>query len=137
MRLITQKGPMGCGIACIASLLRISYIQSEKLFQGGKIKTQKTGLLCREILSVLEKKKLSYVYKYIKPKYRKYIYKNGTIIFIQRSKKYPFGHYLLRGNNRWMDPWINWPSNIQQSKAGWRKRLPGKPIYMIGPISRS
>lgn len=45
----------------------------------------------------------------------------------------PFGHYLIRFNNQWIDPWINLPN--KNIKAGFRKRLPGKPIYGISCIS--
>ena len=80
----------------------------------------------------MAKKKLAYEYRYIKPKIRKLIYRPGTIIFIARSKKYPAGHYLAMGSGKgWMDPWINFPSELKSSRAGFRKKLPGRPIYAV------
>ncbi|MEM0476561.1 MAG: hypothetical protein QW367_02905 [Candidatus Aenigmatarchaeota archaeon] len=72
-------------------------------------------------------------YKYLKPKWRRKIYQEGTIVFIKRNKKYPYGHYLVRYKNLWMDPWINLlkEKRMEKAKAGFRKRLPGKPIYAI------
>jgi len=72
-------------------------------------------------------------YKYIKGKIRKKIYQDNTIVFIKRSKKYPYGHYLSRYKSSWMDPWINSKNDrkIKKIKAGFRKRLPGKAIYAI------
>jgi hypothetical protein len=99
----------------------------------GKLKAKNSGFYCREIVSYF--KKLGYLaeYHYLKPKWRKKIYRDNVIVFIKRSKKYPFGHYLVRYKNLWMDPWINWDEdkNIKNAKAGFRKKLPGKPIYGI------
>jgi hypothetical protein len=79
---------------------------------------------------------LKYEYKYVNQKINKRLYKDGTIVFIKRCKRYPFGHYLIRHNNKWMDPWINLPfdKDISNAKSGFRKRLPATPIYAILPI---
>lgn len=129
MRPIKQEDPFGCGIACVAFVLSISYADSLEMFKDGKNKAEKVGFLCKEIVNALKSKNLIYEYNYIKARYGKSIYDQKTIVFIKQSKKYPSGHYLVRANNNWMDPWINFPN--QQKKAGFRKRLPGKPIYAI------
>lgn len=61
------------------------------------------------------------------------IYRDNVIIFLKRSIDYPFGHYLLRVNSKWMDPWINLQKNknIKDASSGYRMRLPGKPIYAV------
>lgn len=134
MKPIVQEDPLGCGVACMAAVLGVSYQESLNLFKNGQKKAIEIGFFCKEIVVALKKKGLVYEYRYIKGKLRKKIYKQGTIVFLRRSKKYPSGHYLCRINNKWMDPWINFPNGNR--KAGFRKRLPEKPTYIIHPISR-
>jgi len=131
MHEVAQKDNHGCGIACVSFILEKSYKNSKKLFDNPK-SSKDYGFLCKDIVKALKKGGLDYEYKYIKPKIKKNIYKPKTIVFIKRSKKYPSGHYLVRTiNKKWMDPWINFPSNIKNAKSGPRKRLPGKLIYTI------
>lgn len=134
MNNITQKDGFGCGIACTASVLGLTYEKAKTLFPNSK-QVKDFGFLCKDIVDALAKKGLSYEYRYIKPKIKRRIYKPGTIVFIARSKRFPAGHYLARDEKKgWMDPWINFPSDISKSKSGFRKRLPGKPIYAILPL---
>ena len=128
---ITQKNPFGCGIACTAFVLGLSYSKTLNLFENGKYKANKSGFYCKEIVNVLGCEEFSY--KYVKDRIKNKIYKDYSIVFIKRSKKYPAGHYLCRYKNKWMDPWINFlkDQNIKNAKSGFRKRLPGKPIYVI------
>ena len=129
MEVVVQEDPLGCGIACVAAVLMVSYQESLDLFDDGQRKAKEVGFFCKEIVMALKKRGLEYEYKYIKDKLRKRIYKKGTIVFLRRFKKYSSGHYLCRLNNKWMDPWINFPN--ENRKAGFRKRLPEKPIYII------
>ena len=134
MKSIAQKDGYGCGIACTASVLNLNYQQTKKIFPNSK-QAKDFGFLCKDIVAAFKKKGLAYEYKYIKPRIKRRIYKQGTIVFIARSKKYPAGHYLARDMKRgWMDPWINFPSDLANNKSGFRKRLPGKPIYAILPL---
>jgi len=55
---------------------------------------------------------------------------NGAIVFVERSKKYPAGHYLIKTKKGWMNPWINFP-NISSAKSGFQKVLPGKAQWII------
>ncbi len=52
-----------------------------------------------------------------------------SVACVERCKKYPFGHYLLKTEKGWMNPWINRP--YEPRSAGVNKRLPGKPVYAI------
>ncbi|MBU5537415.1 MAG: hypothetical protein KQA38_02510 [Candidatus Aenigmarchaeota archaeon] len=126
-----QKDPFGCGAACIAFLTNRGYEEIVNLL--GKNKAKKVGFYLRELCQLLRKLGYNCEYHYLTSKWRKNIYKEGTIVFIGRSKKYPYGHYLIRHKNFWMDPWINFPKNknISQAKAGFRRRLPGKAIYAV------
>lgn len=132
MKPIKQEDPFGCGVACVAFVVNSSYKDCLELFEKGKKKALEQGFVCREIIEALRSKNLIYEYRYIKTGLRKKIYRRNTIVFIKRSKRYSIGHYLVRVNSKWMDPWINFPN--ERIKAGFRKRLPGKPIYMIYPF---
>ncbi len=131
MKIVKQEDVRGCGAACTAAALNISYQKALSLFQNGRKKAKEGGFYCREIVSVLKNANLDYRYKYVRNAKLSKRCKVGAIVFIRRSKTYPAGHYLYRGNSAWMDPWINFPDkNIQ---GGWRTRLPEKPIYVIFP----
>lgn len=127
---ITQGGPSGCAVACVAKILNIPYSKALKLFNNGKVKHIYAGFYCKEIVLVLKKVGIESEWKYITKKLYKRINEQNTIVFIKRSAKYPQGHYLCRVGNKWMDPWINMP-NIIPAKSGFLNKLPDKPIYAV------
>lgn len=133
MKLIRQEDLSGCAIACVTFILDTKYAASLKLFENGQKKAYRSGFSRREIVEVLNKAGLKYSCKYVSNKTISKTYKDKTIVFIERSKNYPMGHYLCRAGKGWMDPWINFPKIT--IKAGYRRRLPGKPIYIIFPVS--
>ncbi|MBI4116493.1 hypothetical protein HY449_01995 [Candidatus Pacearchaeota archaeon] len=124
---IPQKDSMGCAVACVASILGISYKKSLKFF--GIKKADKPNFYCRDIAKILNKKGFNYSYGKVIPKTEKYLKNSGTIVFIRRSKKFPFGHYLLKTKNGWMNSWINFPKI--PIKAGFQKKLLGIPQWLI------
>lgn len=133
---IIQEDSLGCGVACVAFVIGFNYQKTLKLFKKGGHKFNNQGFYCKELAGVLNNQGRNFEYRYIKGKTRKKIYQDNVIVFIKRSKKYPLGHYLCRYKKLWMDPWINFPENknIKETRAGFRKRLPGRPIYAIIPI---
>lgn len=130
---ITQKHEFGCGAACVAFVSGKSYSKAVSTLR--KAKASSGGFLCKDLVKVLAKFGFSYEYKYLKPKLKRKIYKDDVIVFIKRSKKYPSGHYLARHDGQWMDPWINFDKehDLSYTKSGFRKYLPGKPIYALFP----
>ncbi len=128
---VSQKDNFGCGVACLAFVANKTY--KEVLKDLGKEQAKTKGFCCREMVDYLKKVDSQADYHYLKPRWKKRIYQDKTIVFIKRSKKYPYGHYLVRYHNLWMDPWINFlkDKDIKNAKAGFRKRLPNKPIYAI------
>lgn len=132
---ITQKHEFGCGLACVAFVINKDY--QTIINQQVEIRAEKQGFFCTDLVRLLKRHNQNYIYRYIKDKYKKIIYKNNVIVYIKKSTKYPKGHFLVRYNNLWMDPWINFLKNksISKAKSGFRKRLPGKPIYAIIPIN--
>lgn len=131
---IKQEDKLGCAVACTAFLLSINYQNSLKLFKSGEYRAKNKGFLCKDIIMVLKKAGLKYEYRYIGNKIRRKIYKPNTIVYVRKSKKYPHGHYLARFDNKWMDSWIDFPDKY--IKAGYRKRLPERPIYAILALTR-
>ena len=125
---ITQKHPMGCGVACVASLLGLSYSKTFKFFDKNKASTN--GYYIKDIVLALNEKGLKYTGSKVNNKTRKYVNKNGSIIFIKRSKKYPAGHYLLKTSRGWMNPWINYPE-IAPAKSGFNKKIPGDAQWVL------
>lgn len=121
MKPIIQEAPMGCAIACCASLASLSYRQMRAHFDNGEAKEYTSGFYNRDIVAALNRIKISVRVFGIKRWGNKKIIP-GTIVFTERSKKYPVGHYLLKTKNGWMNPWINYPK-INSAKAGFQKIL--------------
>lgn len=128
MKLISQEAPMGCAIACAASLANSSYQQRRSYFDNAK-RESTTGFYNRDIIKALSKLKITVRASSIKMFGKRNI-KIGAIVFIKPSKKYSAGHYLLKTKNGWMNPWINFPS-INLAKAGYEGRLPGSVRWVI------
>ncbi len=130
MRSVKQEDSFGYAVACVAFVLNIEYLKARKLFKNGEKRAKSIpNFYYREIVEILKNAGLDYQHKYVKTKIRRKTYTGNTIVFIKRSKKYHYGHYLVRFENKWMDPWINFPD--RNIKVGFRKRLPGKPIYIV------
>ncbi len=133
MKTVSQKDPLGCSVACVASVAGLDYNKTRNLFKNPRY-AKKKGYYCKEIVEALKRLDLDYAYNYLKPNKKSFLKTRKCIVFIKRSKKYPAGHFLARGlENLWMDPWINFPK--EPIKSGWRRKLPGKAIYVIYPIS--
>lgn len=130
---ITQESDYGCGIACYAFALELSY--KDAAVSLGVEQASSTRFWIKDFVQALSKSGKPYKATHVKPKSKAKIYADGTIVLIRRSKHYPSGHYLIRHNNTWMDPWINLPTNknILEAKSGFRKRLPGSPMYALIP----
>jgi len=130
---IAQEDIMGCGIACVAFICGIRYRRAKHLLFENPCDARTKGYYCRDIIRALSKAGKTYQNRFLKNGVRRVRYPDRAIAFIARSKRYPSGHYLARLQNRWMDPWINFPL-INGVRGGFRKRLPGKVKYLIYPI---
>ena len=130
---ITQKFEYGCGIACFAFVTDLSYAKAENCL--GIKQATSNRFWVKDLTVALNLYGKPYISKYVKPHIKKLIYQEGTIVLIKRSNHYPVGHYLVRHNNSWMDPWINLliDRDIKKAKSGFRYRLPGIAMYAIFP----
>jgi hypothetical protein len=128
---ITQEDEFGCGVACIAYITGRTYKEVSVLM--GPNKAKHNGYFCRDLVATLNSFGCHYGYKYINTADRKQAFLKGSVVFIKRSSVYPSGHYLAYDDIGWMDPWINFSKGqpVDNAKSGFRKRLPGEPIYSI------
>lgn len=131
---ITQQDSMGCGAACVAFAANKTYTQAVTILGENKART--VGFQLRELVGALSYYGLSYHYKHIKATDRGGVYPDGTIVFIKRSQRYKYGHYLIRHDGLWADPWINLvlDKNIVNAQSGYRKRLPGIVQWACYPL---
>lgn len=126
---------MGCWAACVAFLMNINYEKALLLFEGGfeRAKLNGVGLHPIEMAKMLTERGHETECRYVNRGVKRVVYLPGTIVFLKKSKTFPYGHYLCKTNIGWMDPWINLSQtkDVTKAKAGFRKKLPGKPIYAL------
>ena len=128
-KLVAQEEGMGCGIACVASALGITYQEARQLSdrpEGSYL----NGYNCKDLANTLNKKGRNYIYKKFKSEHKILLEKPGTIVFVKEGDGDIWGHYLLKTLNGWMDCWINWPS-INPAKAGYHENIIGEPKWII------
>lgn len=132
---IHQHDLNGCGVACLANLLDQGYEETKTEFEKHFYKIDR-GIKVFDLVKFLHFKGLSYSSKFFN--HNKFNAKEAdsfsrlpnSITLIRKNEKYPVGHYLLRVENGWIDPWINYPS-IDNVHADLRKELPGDPWYVL------
>jgi hypothetical protein len=128
---VSQEDTFGCGIACVAWITGRSYKQAKSLYFKDMGSASSRGYFCRDLVAALAMAKKRYSYRYVKGRIR---FNENSIVFIKRSKRYPAGHYLVKTERGWMDPWINFSRRnpeVEIAAAGFRKRLPGRAIYAV------
>jgi len=132
---ITQEFDYGCGVACFAFVTNLTYKQAVKAL--GRQQTIKHGWRPSDLTNALNDSGQKYKNKYVKKSDASQTYPAGTIVLIERSEDYKVGHYLVRHNGKWMDPWINMTQDsiLAHAKSGFREELPGRPMYALIPIS--
>ena len=132
-QMITQEDDMGCGTACVAMALNLSYEECVALL--GEVKARTVGFQLKELKQVLNAGGRNYKSSHINWVEPDMIHKDGTIVFIKRSKAYPYGHFLIRTNGKWGDPWINLceDDTIERAYSGFRNNLPGDPQWLLLP----
>lgn len=129
---VTQNHGLGCGVACVAAVLGVSYNKALGLFKNPTHAWTK-GYYCRDLIYALAKGKKKYGYKYLKSARDPVLKQVGIIVFIRYSRAYPRGHYLVKTRNGWMNPWLNCPE-IAPAKSGIVKKLPARATYAIFEI---
>lgn len=103
---------MGCGVACVASRLRISYPQALKRFESAGVpgSDQTTGFTRTAMLDVLKQAGHAYEFHSFGATSQPARHRRaaelppGSIVYVQNESKYRWGHYLLRMADGWHDP---------------------------------
>ena len=131
MKPVTQLDEFGCGAACVAFLLGISY--EGAVTKLGKKAAQTKGYGCQKICRALSTPFRKYRFKKFTPELKELLDQDDVIVFIKRSASYLAGHYLCRTDGQWMDPWINLPKSkdMKNAQSGFIKKLPGEPEFII------
>ncbi|OIO64928.1 hypothetical protein COY28_05075 [Candidatus Woesearchaeota archaeon CG_4_10_14_0_2_um_filter_57_5] len=124
---IAQEHCTGCAVACVASACGISYAAALKLFTHQEHAGFR-GYYCPEVVAALQKAGLRYAWRKVTGKNRALLRKEGAIVFVGSSTRYPLGHFLLKTRKGWM----NIPA-IGDVRAGFCSRLPGKAQWVIYP----
>ena len=132
IKLVVQEEPMGCAIACVAAVLNITYTRAKKLFANPEYASTR-GYYCKEIIFALSNAKKNYEFNKVTKKNKELLNKVSTIVFIKRSKKYPCGHFLVKCEEGWMNPWFNYPT-ITPAKASFQNKLVGDAEWIIYSI---
>ena len=133
MKPVAQEDGLGCAVACVAFVLSIPYSQAVDLFNDGRRRVkEEANFYCPEIVKILNNKTKQYKWKKLPENVSEDEIPEFSIMFVERSKKLPFGHFLCKYNNQWMNPWINLPST--PVNGGFQKALPGNPTHMVYPI---
>jgi ribosomal protein S28E/S33 len=128
---VTQKHHMSCGIACVAFVTGVSY---QELASGLlREKLERVGFYCAELVSILGRHGFRYRWKKISSQRVLGSIREGDIVFIARTHRYPGGHFLARVKGGWMDPWVNWPevTELQHATSGFVTELPGRAEYLL------
>jgi hypothetical protein len=120
---VTQDHEWGCGIACVASRLGISYELAKSRLEkmkGKGINDFPEGLDLDPIVHVLKKSKVKVIADWFAKSFP-----TGTIALISgKNNPYKHGHYLLKVDKGWMDPWINIDRPKEKRDSGIRPFLP-------------
>lgn len=124
-RVVRQRHEWGCGIACVASVLGISYNDAksrlESYEEDGELKDwESTGLEPDTMIKVLADAGII-----VEERVGLRRWPSGTIVFLSEEwgRYKESGHYMVKTDEGWMDPWINGPDE-KPRKADIRDRLP-------------
>jgi hypothetical protein len=136
IRAVVQTHPLGCAVACVAALCGTSYDEALRLFDRPELAWTR-GFYCDEVASALNRSGLDYIAEiYDASQHSSALKTSGTLVFVGSCHAYPAGHYLLRSEQGWMNPWFNFPKMID-AKARFEAELPGQIAYVIIPVSDS
>ena len=130
--LVPQENPMGCAVACVACQCKMKYQQALNLFDHPDFSWTR-GFYASDVVKAFAQANLDYTFeKFESVKHAAQIKQPGTMIFTDANSRYPSGHYFLRLQKGWMNPWANFPQ-MQPVKAAFEKSIDGHISYVIFP----
>lgn len=128
--LVTQDDEWGCGAACVASLLNISYHEAKELVEsvkGKSVNESPPGFELHHLALALKKKRFKVVADWSPDGIP-----DGAIVCISGPPPYDGDHYILKTPHGWMDPWYNLDENKRAAK--YRKRLPNGTSFLVALV---
>jgi ABC-type bacteriocin/lantibiotic exporter with double-glycine peptidase domain len=130
-KMVTQEDQMGCAIACVAYITGKTYKESISLFDLPE-KRFKKGYTVREIVEALTKAGYAHRSIYV-GRLKTLKIETRAIVYVKKCSNFPFGHYLVKVKDGYMDPWFNLKKIpvIEKAEAGGRKRIHGKMVLVI------
>lgn len=135
LREVAQEDEWGCGVACVASILAVSYAKARQLLvkhKKAKIDEEPEGLLLHHIALALRDDDFHVVADWDEPK----SCKPGTIVLVGRARGgLEHEHYIVSvGGGMFMDPWINYPD--ADRLAGLRADYPKGKIFYVALVPK-
>ena len=119
MHPVPQEDDYGCGCACIASIVGLTYAAVRKKLKWSHLRTG--GLIAGQLSAGL---------KAFGRRYHVHFTKSrdvttgdipiGAIVKVRGKKYGTAGHYLVRTPDGWMDPWFNCPAGAGDTGPGRR-----------------
>ena len=134
MNYVAQRHAMSCGVAAVANVVGISYDEAAKVFDMKYAETR--GYFCKSIVTSFAKLGKQYRFAKYTAKSAPLAEVSGAVIFIEQSLMFPYGHWVARADNVWVDSWINLQEekDPRYAKAGVHTKLPGRPQWIVYPV---
>lgn len=135
LRMVSQQDEWGCGVACVASILAVSYAEARRLLvkhKKAKIDGGQEGLELHHLALALKDRNFHVVADWDEPK----TFIPGTIVLVGRLRgAAEHEHYILSvEGDMFMDPWINYPNEDRQ--AAFRTGFPKGKIFYVALIPK-
>ncbi len=113
--LVSQEDEWGCGAACVASLLGMTYQEAKYLVEdikGRSVNAKPHGLELHHIALALQAEGVKVIADWDSAVH----HPDGSIICIGGESRYKYEHYILKTPNGWMDPWFDLKKNKMVAK---------------------
>ena len=132
---IPQEDNLGCGVACTAFAAGKTYREVRPLFDDKKI--LRDGVYSTDIVRVLKNFGLNYDFAKVNDENYHLTLLDNAIVFIPYSKSDPVGHWLVRYNGKYMDPWVNRHERYNlNARADFVDELPSRPEWVAFPTDK-
>ena len=129
--LVSQEDEWGCGAACVASLLGITYREAKKLVEdikGRSVNARPRGLELHHIALALQDEGVKVIADWDPAAH----HPNGSIVCIGGESLYKYEHYILKTPHGWMDPWYN--LDPENKVARYRQGYPAESEFLVALI---
>lgn len=129
--LVSQEDEWGCGAACVASLLGVSYQEAKQLVETEKkrsVNDKPRGLELHHIAIALQNEGVKVIADWDPATH----HPDGSIVCIGGKSRYKYEHYILKIPGGWMDPWYDLEKNNMVAK--YREDYPDESYFLVALI---